>query len=122
MFLRQLMGCSVAAIVGAGAILGSVATAQATMLSIPHYADSSVRHVDCAVGAHIGPLGGCILGVDNAPRPVIVEQRPVEAPAPVIVEQRAADVPSADANGCASKSVTRTDGLGNSETKTKTNC
>ena len=110
MFLRQLMGCSAAAIVGAGAMLGSVATAQATMLPIPLYAISSVQNVDCAVGAHIGPLGGCILGVDNAPPPVIVERRAVDVTPPV------------EEDGCASKSMTRTDGQGNSETRTKTNC
>jgi hypothetical protein len=110
MFLRQLIGYSAAAIVGAGAMLSSVATAQATMLPAPHYANSSVRNVDCAVGAHIGPVGGCILGVDNAPPPVIVERRAVDVPAPV------------EADGCASKSMTRTDGMGNSETRTKTDC
>jgi hypothetical protein len=67
-----------------------------------------IHHVDCAVGAHIGPLGGCILGNDNPP--------------PVVVERRAADAPDAhDADSCGTKSVTRTDGTGNSETKTKTN-
>jgi hypothetical protein len=41
----------------------------------------------------------------------------------VVVERRAADAPVvADPNGCATKSVTRTDSMGNSETKTKTNC
>jgi homoserine kinase len=110
MTLRQLMGCSAAAAVGAGAMLASIATAEATMLPATNYATSYVQHVDCAVGAHVGPLGGCILGTDN-PNP------------PVIVEHRSADVPAApDQDGCASKSVTRTDGMGNSETKTKTNC
>jgi len=110
MFLRQLMGCSGAAIVGAGAMLGSVATAQAAMLPAPHYANSSIQHIDCAVGAHIGPLGGCILGIDNAPPPVIVERRAVDV------------APAVEEDGCASKSMTRTDGQGNSETRTKTNC
>jgi hypothetical protein len=69
-----------------------------------------VHHVDCAVGAHLGPLGACVLGTDDTPAP---------AP-PTIVEHRAADVPLRE--GCQTKSVTHTDGMGDSETKTKTNC
>jgi hypothetical protein len=106
MSLRQLMGGSAAAIVGAGALLASVVAAPASMLPASHFATPNVQRVDCAVGAHIGPLGGCILGTDDHP--------------PVVIERRAADVP--DPNGCGTKSVTRTDADGNSETKTKTNC
>ena len=49
MFLRQLMGCSAAAIVGAGAMLGSVATAQATMLPIPPSTTARTAPNQCAV-------------------------------------------------------------------------
>jgi hypothetical protein len=134
MTLRQLMGCSVAALVGAGAILAPLASAQASMLSAPHYATPYVQHIDCAVGAHVGPLGGCILGdnpppvvierrVDDNPPPVVIERRVDDNTAPVVIERRAADAPVApDADGCASKSITKTDGMGNTETKTKTNC
>jgi hypothetical protein len=109
MSLRQLMGGSAAAIVAAGTIFASTISAQAMTLPSTHYAPPTIQHVDCAVGAHIGPLGGCILGNDNPP--------------PVVIERRAADAPQPnDADGCATKSVTRTDGMGNSETKTKTNC
>jgi hypothetical protein len=118
MYLRQLLSGSAASIVGAGFILASVASAQAIMLPARTAGTSSIVHVDCAIGAHIGPIGGCIIGNDNPP------------PQPVVVEHRAADVPIVDAPppadapaaGCASKSVTRTDGVGNSETKTATNC
>jgi hypothetical protein len=91
-------------------MLASVATADAAMLPVTHIATPYVQHVDCAVGAHIGPLGGCILGDDHSPPPVVIERRATDDPAP------------RDTDGCASKSVTRTDGMGNSETKTKTNC
>jgi hypothetical protein len=109
MSLHQLIGYSAATLVGAGAMLPSVAAAQATMLPVSHYATPDVQYVDCAVGAHIGPLGACILGHDDKP-PVVVERRAVDAPDPQ------------GADGCATKSVTRTDGVGNGETKTKTNC
>jgi hypothetical protein len=109
MILRHLIGGSAAAIVGAGTILASVVSAQAAMLPVPHYAAPSVHQIDCAVGAHIGPLGACVIGNDDPP-PVVVERRAVDAPPP-----NAGD-------GCATKSVTRTDDMGNSETKTKTNC
>ncbi|WP_158818974.1 hypothetical protein [Methylocapsa sp. S129] len=117
MSIRQLLSYSAATVVGAGAILASVASTQATMLPVTHYAASNVQRVDCAVGAHIGPLGACVIGTDNPP-PVVVQHDQ----APVVIERRAADAPPPDANGCASKSVTRTDGMGNSETKTKTDC
>jgi hypothetical protein len=111
MILRQLMGGSAAAIFGAGTILASVVSTQAAMLPVSHVVTPSIHHVDCAVGAHIGPLGGCIIGDDNpAPPPVVIERRAVDAPPP--------DNPG----GCATKSVTRTDGAGNSETKTVSNC
>jgi hypothetical protein len=110
MTLRQLMGGSAAAIVGAGLIVASFASTQAAMLPASHYAAPMVHHVDCAVGAHIGPLGGCIIGDDGPP------------PAPVVIERRAVDAPPPDNSGCATKSVTRTDAAGNSETKTVSNC
>jgi hypothetical protein len=106
---RHLIGCFAAALVGAGAMLASVATTQATMLPVSRYATPYVQHVDCAIGAHIGPLGACIIGRDDSP-PVVVEHRVIDAPDP-----QAAD-------GCSTKSVTRTDGNGDSETHTKTNC
>jgi len=109
MSLHQLIGCSAAALVGAGAMLASATATQATMLPVSHYATPYVHHVDCAVGAHIGPLGACILGNDDNP-PVVVEHRVVDGPAPQ------------DADGCSTKSVTRTDGMGNTETHTKSNC
>jgi len=118
MTLRQLLSGSAASIIGVGFILASAASAQATMLPARTAETTSIVHVDCAIGAHVGPVGGCILGTDNPP------------PQPVIVERRAADVPvveatppaDAPASGCASKSVTRTDSMGNSETKSATNC
>jgi hypothetical protein len=110
MILRQLIGGSAAAIVGAGTILASILSSQAAMVPVSHYPTLAI-HVDCAVGAHIGPLGGCILGDDNP------------NPPPVVIERRAADAPPPNsADGCATKSVTKTDDTGNSETKTKTNC
>jgi hypothetical protein len=136
MFLRQLMGCSAAAAVGAGTLLVSAAATQATMLQAPRDVTPYVQQVDCAIGARVGPLGGCILGnddnpppvvierrVDDAPPPVVIERRVDDTPPPVVIERRAADAPdSRDADGCATKSMTRTDGNGTSETKTKTKC
>ena len=109
MSLRQLIGCSAAALVGAGAILASVTATQAATLAVTRSPASNVQYVDCAIGAHIGPLGACIIGTDDNP-PVVVEHRVVDAPDP-----QAAD-------GCSTKSVTRTDSSGDSETHTKTNC
>jgi hypothetical protein len=109
MSLHQLIGCSAAALVGAGAMLASAASAQASMIPVSRYATPFVQHVDCAIGAHIGPVGACIIGNDENP-PVVVEHRVADAPGPQ------------GADGCATTSVTRTDGTGNTETHTKTNC
>jgi hypothetical protein len=54
-------------------------------------------------------LGACIISHDDNP-PIVVEHRVIDAP----------DLQAAD--GCSTKSVTRTDGSGASETHTKTNC
>ena len=78
--------------------------AQAAMSPAVHFGTSNVQHVDCAAGLHIGPVGGCILGTD--------EHHDNDR----VTEHRAAD------EGCQTKSVQRTDGTGNSETHTKTNC
>jgi len=106
---RQLIDCFAAALVGAGAMLASVGATQAAMLPAPHYAAPTVQYVDCAIGAHLGPLGACIIGHDDNP-PAVMEHRVIDAPDPQAVD------------GCATKSVTRTDGSGASETQTKTNC
>jgi len=106
---HQLIGCSVAALVGVGAMLASVASTQASMIQASRHATPFVQHVDCAIGAHLGPLGACIIGHDDNP-PVVVEHRVVDAPGPQ------------GADGCATTSVTRTDGTGDTETHTKTNC
>ena len=103
MALHRLIGYSAAAILGVGTMFTSVIPTQATMFPLVRYAAPYVQHVDCAVGAHIGPLGGCILGTDDS-RPAVVEHPDNANP------------------GCETKSVTRTDASGNSETKTKTNC
>src|ERR1700710_753592 len=78
--------------------------AQSAMLPSVQMGTSAVQHVDCAIGLHIGPAGGCILGTD--------EHRAGDR----VEEHRATD------DGCETKTVKRTDGEGNSETHTKTNC
>jgi len=100
------MGFSLTVLVGAGALFASLATTQAAMRPTIHYAADNVQRVDCAVGAHIGPLGTCIFGApDRDDRPVI-EHRSVDAPR----------------EGCRTKTVRRTDEMGNSETRSRTDC
>src|SRR5271170_3808790 len=106
MFVQKATGCAAAAAI---ATCMSIGSPQVAMSPITHYETPNVHQVDCAVGLHIGPLGTCILGVDNSPPP------PPEDP-PVVVERRGVD------DGCQTKSVSRTDSEGNSETKTMTNC
>jgi hypothetical protein len=109
MLSRHLIGFTALALVGAGSMFATAAP----LTAVPAVQQMTpfVQHVDCAVGAHIGPLGACVLGTDDTPAP---------AP-PTIVEHRSADAPVAP-DGCQTKSVTRTNGMGDSETKTKTDC
>ncbi len=100
--VHKLLGCSAAAVVAVGATFVSIAPTQATMYPVTHYATPNIQHVDCAAGFHLGPIGTCILGNDD-PHPAVVEHHD-------------------DNVGCETKSVTRQDSMGNSETKTKTNC
>jgi hypothetical protein len=112
MSLRNLLGGSTAAVMAAGLVLASAGTMQAAMLPAPVKATSYIQHVDCAIGAHIGPLGACIFGDSgDAPPPAVIERRAADAP--VVVEPN---------GGCTTTSVKRTNSVGDSETKTKTNC
>jgi hypothetical protein len=103
MSLHRLAGYSAAAMLSAGFVLASLTPTDAFMPA-PRYDNPLIQKVDCAVGAHIGPLGGCILGTDDSRPPDAVGPRDVNGP------------------GCETRSVTRSDSDGNSETKTKTDC
>jgi hypothetical protein len=107
MFVQKVTGFAAAAAVAA---FMSAGPTQASMYPATHYGAPNVHHVDCAVGFHIGPLGTCVVGVDDRPPPR-------EPPPDRIIEHR-----SVDEGGCETKSVHRTDAVGNSETRTKTNC
>jgi hypothetical protein len=107
MFSIQFMGCSLAAMAGAGALFASVATTEAAMLPRTNFTTNYIQRADCAVGAHIGPLGTCILG---APDP---DQRPV-------IERRAVEAPPRE--GCTTKTVRKENGMGDSVTKSRTDC
>jgi hypothetical protein len=100
--VRKLLGYSAAAVVAVGAMFASIVPTQATMYPVTHFATQNIHHVDCAAGFRLGPIGTCIIGTDD-PRPAVVEHRD-------------------DNGGCETKSVTKQDSMGNSETKTKTNC
>lgn len=112
MFVHKLAGCGAAAAI---ASLLSIAAAQAAMAPAVHFRAADVQRVDCAVGFHIGPAGACILGADNDPPPPPPRAVVVDPP-PVVVERHD------DNPGCETKSVNRTDAMGNSETRTKSNC
>src|SRR5665213_1149559 len=83
------------------AALMSGGAAQAAMSPAIHNDTSMVQRVDCAVGLHIGPAGGCILGTDDHHDKVI--------------ERRATD------DGCQTKTVQRSDNMRNRDTHPKPN-
>jgi hypothetical protein len=106
---------SIVKIAGYGAFaamasLISIGSTQAAMAPALPGLSSNIQHVDCAVGLHLGPAGVCIVGVDNDPPPRAI----VVDPQPVVVDH--------NDQGCETKSVTRTNSDGASETRTKSNC
>lgn len=80
----------------------SAAPASAAMAPAMFHTHPAIQHVDCAVGFHIGPAGACIIGVEEEHDRVI--------------ERRATD------DDCATKTVKRTNGEGDSVTRTTKNC
>ena len=104
MFSRQITSIPLAALFGAAAILASATAAQAAMSPTTTNAASSVHRVDCAVGAHLGPLGACVFGEPDRDRDVVIERR------------------SADEPRCRTKTVMETDGMGNTVRRSKTVC
>jgi hypothetical protein len=104
MFVSKSTSGPLAALFGAGILFASVVSGQAAMAPLAPHAATNIHKADCAVGLHIGPAGGCILGTDDGDHKVI--------------EHRSAD----DPDGCTTKTIQRTDDMGNSETKSKSNC
>jgi hypothetical protein len=101
---RHITGISLAALFGAGAILISASAAEAAMSPPATDAASSIHRVDCAVGAHLGPLGACVFGEPDHDNGVVIERR------------------SADEPRCRTKTVEETDGMGNTVRRSKTVC
>jgi hypothetical protein len=99
MLVRTIMGSAATA---AFVALLSLTPAQAAMSPSVQFDRPSVQRVDCAVGFHIGPAGGCIIGTEEHHDTVI--------------EKRGAS------DDCATKTVKRTNGEGDSVTKSTTNC
>jgi hypothetical protein len=64
MILRNLIGCSLAALATAGVMFVTASTAQAAMSPAPAsaYAATDTQEVGCLLGAHLGPLGACLGG------------------------------------------------------------
>ena len=104
MSLQKLTVCAAATAALAASVW--VIPTQASMYPIARAAKPYIQHVDCAVGFHLGPVGTCVVGAPDAPPP------------PPVVVDRAAPPDQ----GCETKSITRRDSEGNSETRTKTNC
>src|SRR4051812_26211606 len=92
------------AAIAAFAFALSVGAPQAARAPATHFADSSIQRTDCAVGFPLGPAGACIIGTPD--------------PEPRVIEERRAT----HDEGCETRSVHRTDDMGNTETRTKTNC
>ena len=99
--IKTMMTCSAAALTVA---FLSVGGAQAAMAPMTSDAAPNLHKVDCAIGFHLGPAGACIIGT---PDPEVRER---------VIERRSSD------EGCATRTVKRTDPDGNTETRTTSNC
>jgi hypothetical protein len=64
MISRKILGGSLAALVGAGAMLLAATTADAAMAPSPaaRYSTPDIQLAWCAAGFRVGPLGACIAG------------------------------------------------------------
>ena len=81
----------------------SAAPAQAAMTPKAPTGASILQQVDCAVGFHIGPAGACVLGAEEEHHDVVIEKRRAD-------------------EDCSTKTVKKTNGEGDSVTKTTSNC
>lgn len=99
MLVQTLTGCAATAALTAFIAL---TPAQAAMVAMPRFDTPRVQKVDCAAGFHIGPIGTCIIGTEEDHHDQVV-QHPMDG-------------------GCQTKSVQRSDAMGNTETRTKTDC
>ena len=97
--VRTLMSCAAAAAL-AGFL--SIGASEAAMSPAVQYQAPTIHHVDCAVGMHMGPAGVCIVGVEEHHEKVI--------------EHRSSD------ENCKTKSVTKENDMGETQTKTMTKC
>jgi hypothetical protein len=99
MLIRTLTSCAASATLTA---LLALTPAQAAMAPVSHFDSPLVQMADCAAGFHIGPIGTCIIGTEEEGHDRVVEH-PTDG-------------------GCQTKSVQRSDAMGNTETRTKTDC
>jgi hypothetical protein len=121
--MSRLLGSSIAALAGAFITCASMTAGHAGILNAPLDAKLAIHNVDCAVGMHIGPVGACVGGSEEAvlkhtDAPVVIERRTADAPTDVTTEKSVTH----DANGCTTKTIEKTDDMGNSAAKSKSNC
>ncbi|MGO8800301.1 MAG: hypothetical protein ACLQE9_02920 [Roseiarcus sp.] len=64
MVSRKMLGGCVGALVGAGAMVLAMTTADAAMAPSPaaRYSTPEVQLAWCAAGFHVGPVGACVAG------------------------------------------------------------
>jgi hypothetical protein len=101
--------------------LASTVPASAGTFAAPLNSNLPIQTVGCAVGAHLGPLGACIIGTED-PAPVVVEHRAADVPLPPVRDESTTRTMTQDSNGCATKTIEQNDGMGNSAAKSQSNC
>jgi hypothetical protein len=100
--------------------LASAVPASAGTFAAPLNSNLPILTIGCAVGAHLGPLGACVIGTEDPP-PVVIEHRAADVPPPPADGTTTRSV-TQDANGCATKTIEQNDGMGNSAAKSQSNC
>jgi hypothetical protein len=100
--------------------LASAVPASAGTFAAPLNSSLPIQTVACAVGAHLGPLGACVIGAEDPP-PVVIEHRAADVPPPPPDGTTTRSV-TQDSNGCTTKTIEQNDGMGNSAAKSQSNC
>lgn len=95
----RLMGCATAATIASLITFGS---ASAAMAPVVQNDAPDVSSLIALWECNLGPAGVCVIGTDEPRHDTVIERRSVD-------------------EGCRTKSVTRENGMGDTETRTKTN-
>src|SRR5450432_3070601 len=93
--------------------LASAVPASAGTFAAPLNSNLPIQTVGCAVGAHLGPLGACVIGTEDPP-PVVIERRAADVPLPPVRDESTTRTMTLVSDASATETIEQNDGMGNS--------